>query len=161
MIRFLLGLQRSCESTSQLHQTPWLYWSQARGFSMSAYTDGATHASLPFPPSPFFLLQNFFLYSCLGPTLSVWEYILYILRSNTWSKDSRGGQERNQACDPLCISSNHCITRLRSLKSPGVRECRQIPTAQLRIAQPSKIPPNFFIQSLNRAGMWNMLVLEA
>jgi len=55
---------------------------------MSTYTDGAT---LPFPPSPFsFLLQNFFLYSCLGSTLSLCEHIIYILHSNTWSKDSSG-----------------------------------------------------------------------
>lgn len=51
--------------------------------------------------------------------------------------------------------------RLGALKSPGAGGCRQVPTAQLRTASAPKIPPNFFFQSLNRVGVWNMLVPEA
>lgn len=85
VIRFLLRLKRSLDPTSQLHQTPWLYWFLHEHVHWWSYSAFPTQS----------LLQNCFLYSCLGSTLSLCN-IIYILHSNAWSKDSHMVQTKTE-----------------------------------------------------------------
>lgn len=76
VIKFLLCMKRSLETTSQFIQLHGCI-----GFSMSTYTDGVT---LPFPPTPY-SKTAFFTHALERPTLSLCN-IVYILHSNAWLK---------------------------------------------------------------------------